>query len=209
MNVKNTQFIESLKKMKTADFIYLGVVVLFIIITAVLFLLATRFISLNINKIFSSEGSDSARSLDIERYTQIAKKLNIPVLSPESTSEEPSSPAPQATSEEKAEATTPATPPIATIPLDKQAVTLMVKNSTTKQGVAGILAKALEADGFSKPATSNETGTYANTIIIIKESKYGYAPLLLGTVLKAYPSVIATTTPENALYDATIIIGEQ
>ena len=199
MTIKDMKIIESLKQIHPKDLIYSGILVLFMVIVGVLFFISTRFISQNINKVFSSEGAESVQVLNLERYQLIAKKLGITVsMSSENTSAStPAAPAPEV----------PVVP--TTAALDKQALTIMILNSTTKKGVAGTLAKTLESAGFAAPTTGNEKTPYAKTTILVRESKYDYATPLLETVLNSYPGAFATTTPESALFDATIIIGAE
>lgn len=204
MNIKDLHIVESLKKMNVKDVIYPGILAFFIIMVAIIFFIATRFISQNINKVFSTEGSGSAHALDLARYTLIAKKLGLTIRtsSEDAGAETSMIPAPIALPKE---AQTPATitPPI----LNKQALTIMIRNSTAKAGAASTLAKNLKDAGFSTPTTGNEKTSYAVTTIFVKKSKDDYAPLLLAEVRKRYGDAKTATTSESAPFDATIIIG--
>ncbi len=204
MNIKDIRIIESLKNLKIKDVIYPGIFAFFIIIVAVIFFISTRFISQNINKVFSTEGGEGVQALDLARYTLIAKKLGLTINTPSENTGQAivETPAPIPPS--------PEIPTLATttIPvLDKQALTIMVKNSTAKVGAASALAKKLKDAGFSAPKTGNEKVSTAVTTILVKESKRDYAPLLLSEVSKLYGDAITATTSESALFDATIIIG--
>lgn len=90
MNSTETlQAIEA-KKMKPVDFIYLGIILLFFLMTAVLFFFSTGFIIESINKVFTTNGESTSQSLNIELYSAVEKKLNLPVntkesITPEST----------------------------------------------------------------------------------------------------------------------------
>lgn len=198
MTIKDMKIIKSLKEVRPKDLIYSGILVFFMIIVGILFFISTRFISQNINKVFSSEGAESVQVLDLARYQLVAKKLGITATTP---------PSEGVVTEVAPEKEAVSAPGITV--LDKRAITIAVRNSTTKKGVAGTLAKALEDAGFATPTTGNEKTPYAKTTILIKESKYDYAPLLLETVLASYPGATATTTAENAPFDATIIIGKE
>lgn len=197
INFKQEKIIASLKKIKPKELIYPGVFISFFIVVSIVFFFAVQFISKNINKIFSSEQSNVAQALNLERYKLTAKKLGLTMP----------------TSKENGVAVTEqsATTPIATTTApsapDKRALTIIVQNSTTKAGAATILAKALEDGGFIKPKTGNLSTLYATTTLFIKESKSSYATLLLEEIKKVYSAAIATTTPESAAFDATIIIG--
>lgn len=198
MTIKDMKIIESLKKVHPKDLIYSGVLTFFMIVVAVVFFLSTQFISQNINKVFTTEIGEGVQVLDLARYQLVAKKLGITVTTP-SENVVPTEVTPP-------KETTP-TPAIAT--LDRHAITIAVRNSTTKRGVAGALAKLLEDAGFSTPTTGNEKTPHETTTVLIKESKYDYAAPLLEVVLGTYPKAIATTTTENAPYDAMIIIGTE
>lgn len=217
MNINYAKIIAYIKNMKTADFVYPGIFILFFIVTITTFFLATRFITANINKIFSSEGVAGEGGLNTERYARVAKKLNIPLTTTEGASQEtvptevPVTIEPIATTTaEPGKATiTIGTTATSTPPLDKKAITILIKNSTAKKGLASVLAKELETAGFSAPKTGNETGHYATTTILLKEDKQDYAPLLLDAVSASYPAAITATTTDSAPYDATIVIGEK
>ncbi|MEK7499690.1 MAG: LytR C-terminal domain-containing protein [Patescibacteria group bacterium] len=193
MDKKNTSISELLKKMKPQDFIYPSVVLFFFIMTIVIFLLATKFISKNINKIFAPGETAAIQSLDLDQYKLIAKKLNIDVSSPQDVP-------PQNTT---------SSVDIGAVSLDKSTIAIIIKNSTLEKGVASALAQQFKNEGYKKIATGNEPRTYSTTTILIKESYISYGPILLDAVRKFYPSVIATTTTETGSADAIIIIGNQ
>lgn len=199
MNIHDMHIIESLKKIKAKDLVYSGIMVLFIIIVIILFFMSTRFISQNINKVFSNEGGESVQALDLAHYTLVAKKLGITVNNPSEKIEAPPS------VNTPHEIPSPTTVPI----LNKKALTIMVRNSTAKAGAASALAKTIENAGFSVPKTSNEKTSTAVTTIFIKESKRDYVPSLLSEVSKTYSGALVATASESAPFDATIIIGEK
>ncbi len=204
MNIKYTSILDSIKKMKPRDFIYPSVVILFLSIVAIVFFLAVQFISKNINNVFSYDQSGESLALDIVRYTKVAKKLNIVVI----TSNENITPTEVTAVVEIPKAETATTTVEVTTPtLDKSTFSIMIINSTKKSGLAAELAKVLTDAGFTAPKTGNQKKLYTTTTILVKESKYDYAPLLLESVLQNYPFSIATTTPETDAFDATIIIG--
>lgn len=185
-------FRELLKNIKPHDVVYPGILLAFSGIVIVMFFFATQFISKNINKIFYSEETATTEALNIERYKLVAKKLGIIVNIPKEGEATPTKVAPPVE-------TAVATP-------DKKAITIIVKNSTKKTGVATTLAKALEDAGFNKPKTGNESQFYATTTVILKESQKGYGDMLLEIVRKTYPEAVSTTTTTGAT-DAVVIIG--
>lgn len=199
------RIIESLKKIRPKDLVYSGIVIFFMITVVIVFFISTRFISQNINKVFSNEGGENVQALDLARYTLIAKKLGITVNIPSENAIAPTvtAPAPVSTPPE----VVPTTATTITSTLNKQALTIMVRNSTAKAGAASALAKILKDAGFSTPTTGNEKTPTAITTILVKESRSDYAPLLLSEVIKLYPNALTATTSESAPFDATIIIG--
>lgn len=197
MNIKkDISILESLKKLKPVDLMYPGIFVLFFGVVIIIFFSTMQFISKNINKAFAPEESVPSQALDMEKYKLVTKKLGISV-------------------EQASNAVAPTETPVAqtvntstsTVALDKHSLTLMIKNSTAKKGVATTLAKALEGDGFAKAQTGNEPKLYATTTILLKESKSTYGAIILEAVHKLYPDAITTTAPEASVADATIIIG--
>lgn len=202
---KELPFIQALKNTKPLDLVYPGVLILFFGLVAVVFFFTIRFISKNINKAFSPEEGGVSQALNIERYKLTAQKLNLPVniLQNEATAPEPSA----ETAVLDTASTTQATNTPTTTVLDKSTITITVKNSTSKKGVASTLAKALEDAGFAKPQTGNEPTLYATTTILLKESKKGYEALLLEAVQKTYPDAVVKTSSENSSSDATIVVG--
>lgn len=192
----NKSFRELLKNIKPQDVVYPGILLAFSGIVIIMFFFATQFISKNINKIFYSEEAGATEALNIERYKLVAKKLGIVVNIPKEGEATP------------VKVATVAVAPVSTSTsaLDKKTITIVVKNSTKKSGVASSLAKALEDAGFKKPQTGNESKFYATTTVILKESQKGYADMLLEIVRKTYPEAVATTTTTGAT-DAVVIIG--
>lgn len=79
MDATNKNIIEKIKTMESSDFVYLGVLVLFFALTSISFFFSARFISTNINKVLSQPTEENIQALNVDRYTLIAKKLNIPV----------------------------------------------------------------------------------------------------------------------------------
>lgn len=201
---KELPFIQALKNTKPIDLVYPGVLILFFGLVAVVFFFTIRFISKNINKAFSPEEGGASQALNVERYKLTAQKLNLPMNTLQSEATAPAPSAETATLD-PASSTQATSTPSATV-LDKSTVTITVKNSTSKKGVASTLAKALEDAGFAKPQTGNEPTLYATTTILLKESKKEYESLLLDAVRKTYPYAVATTTVDGVA-DATIIIG--
>ncbi|MGB2580467.1 MAG: LytR C-terminal domain-containing protein, partial [Minisyncoccia bacterium] len=167
-----------MSKVKPKDLIYPAIVLFFIIIVGILFSVAIKFITKNFNDAFSGTIVTERSTLNIANYTIVAKKLGISIEQQKNTI---------VTAPEEATATTTENlvvePPLI---IDKKSITISVLNSTTKKGVAGVLAQALETDGFAKATTGNEKKQYATTTIFINEGKLEYEKLILDIVQKAY-----------------------
>lgn len=79
MNPQDIDFSKILKKTKSSDMIFLSIVVVFFAIVIILFFYSTHFIMKNINKIFSSTEIQDNQALNVERYSTVVKKLDLPV----------------------------------------------------------------------------------------------------------------------------------
>lgn len=187
---------DTLKNIKPKDVVYPGILFVYIVLVAVVFFFATQFISKSINNVFYSTDAGDTEALNLEPYKLVAKKLGIVVSAPKDN--EP----PNQVIVNDAPTIATSTPS-----LDKKAITIAVKNSTTKAGIASTLAKAIEGAGFKKPQTGNEATFYATTTVIMNEGKKEYADILLEVVRKSYPEAISTTTADTGSNDAIVVIG--
>lgn len=214
MNQTTKNILARIKSIDPSDAIYASILIVFFIVIIVAFFIAVRFISSNINAVFTEETSSAGLGLNMERYKNLIEKLGIVASAPEETAPIAQEVTPL---NESAASTSTSTPETATTtsiitpppPLERSAITLLIKNSTAKKGAASVLAESLKKAGFASAATGNEQTRYAVTTIIVKESKYDYASLVLEEVLKSYSGATATKGPDTALYDATIIIGDK
>lgn len=182
---------------KPKDLVYPAIILFLIIIVGILFSIAIKFISKNFNDAFSGTIVTERSTLNMANYTIVAKKLGISIEAQKSDTE--SVPVIVTTTTEDLIVET-------TEVLDKKSITISVLNSTVKKGVAGVLAQALEDDGFAKATTGNEKKQYATTTVFINEDKLGYEKLILESVQKTYPDAISTST-ETSESDVVIIIG--
>lgn len=73
--IKNLR--EKLSNTKPADFIYPGIILVFIIIVGLLFFTSARFITNNINDAFSEHPAGNESSLNMPNYTLVANKLGL------------------------------------------------------------------------------------------------------------------------------------
>ena len=197
---------KALEKMKPADYVYIGVLFLFFIIVVIVFSISTSFIAKSINKIFSPVSTENPQSLNIEQYNLTIKKLNLPAAVPSNNPSDSSQTVPQA--QNPTPQTLPTTSPDQKT-LDIKSLTINILNSTTKNGVASILNKALVSAGFSSATTGNEKQPIALTTITIKEAKKDYIPLIQDAVKKLYPKAIVQTSSTKTDFDVTIIIGKE
>lgn len=187
-----------MSNVKPKDLIYPAIILFFIIIVGILFSIAIKFITKNFNDAFSGTIATERSVLNMANYTIVAKKLGISIEPQKNT-------VTTATKETTATTTDDLIVETEEI-LDKKSITISVFNSTTKKGAAGILADALENDGFAKATTGNEKKKYATTTIFINEDKLEYEEIILDTVQKTYPNAVATTTSAGKS-DVVIIIG--
>lgn len=98
MKIDSKNLKEYFKNAKPMDFAYPITIIIYVIILAVLFSIATKFINENINnKIPTSENKSVQHLLNIDNYVLTAKKLNIPVTLPKETSPEDELPSGTAT----------------------------------------------------------------------------------------------------------------
>lgn len=213
MNQTTKNILARIKSIDPSDAIYASILIVFSIVIIVAFFIAVRFISSNINAVFTEETSSAGLGLNMERYKRIIEKLGITTSVPADTIPKEVTPLNESTA--NTGTSTPETATTSTsiiIPppsLERSAITLLIKNSTTKKGAASVLAETLKKAGFASAATGNEQTKYTVTTVILKESRYDYASLILEEVLKSYQGAVVTKGPDTAPYDATIIIGEK
>jgi len=195
MTISFAAFIQEIKKVRREDYFYLSMFLIFFILIFIVFTMAVSFFSGNMNKIFSSDSSETVRALDMEQYALVAKKLHFSIPTFNTNGELVSDlVAPPATTTQM---------------IDKQSLVIKVLNGTKKSGLASSLSTALSAEGFLVIKTGNEEESYATTTLFLLESKKAYEQILMDALRKTYPSAIATTTDKNGGYDAIIIIGGQ
>lgn len=192
---------EIFKKLKSEDYIYIGIIIFFLIAMIIVFSMTVKFISKNINKVFYSENNNEVGGLNMEQYLLMAKKLNINITNT-NTENTPA----QATAILPLISTTTTS---TTISLDKQSLLIKILNGTTNKGVATTLAKSITDEGFTVLKTGNEKSDYATTTLIMQENKSAYTEILLRALRKSYPQAIATTTNKVNAFDAIIIIGNK
>ena len=144
---------QSFKKMKSADFVYMTILLVFFCVVTVGFFLTTRFIEKNINEIFSNDVTDDTQALNLDNYHFVEKKLSLPVSNLNTTEAEPLS-------------VTTDSPH-----LDKGMIVISIVNSTNEEGAASSLAQVFTEAGFKTPKIGNSVGFSATTTISMKESK--------------------------------------
>lgn len=219
MENQNIKFSKILTKMKSTDFIYLYVAFIFFIIVFILFLNSTNFIITNVNKIFSPTNDGNTQALNMENYSLVEKRLNLPVnsISENTTQNTPVvEPIPVVDNTVTTPVIVPVTPVVENIPtpaptpvLDKKSITINILNTTSEKGVAATLAKAMETAGFSTATTGNDKKVYALTTILIKDSKKDYTSLVEEIVKASYPKAVTDINPETSSFDVVIMIGKE
>ncbi|MEK7538801.1 MAG: LytR C-terminal domain-containing protein [Patescibacteria group bacterium] len=166
----------------------MSISIMFLIAVGVLFFFSIQFISSNINKVFTIEDDSGTSALNITQYSLVAKKLGIPP----DASKQP----------EPIEAVAPTS-----VGEINFAATISIMNGTSKTGIAGTLAKKLQAAGFTTVTTSNAKNKRTSTSILAKESAMTAAKLVLEIVSKTYPGARIATSTETTLTDIEIFIG--
>jgi hypothetical protein len=200
MEPKNENNIKISQKIKLINFIYLGVVFIFIILTAIIFFYSTNFIIENVNKILQPKEEINTDVLDLTRYSLVEKKLNLPINNPKSNI---------------LNTTTPTVIPVvnknntATPVINKKSVTIEIINTTSQNGIASLLSQKLVTAGFSKATTASKTvKTIGTTTILIKDSMKDYQSFIEDVVKKSYSKAITKTNPESSKFDVVITIGK-
>ena len=197
---KYAKFLKVFKKMRTSDFVYLSVILLFFVVVFILFIYSTNFILKNINKISSPDSAGNAQALDMTNYTLVSKRLDLPINTILENTVVPTAPVDNAA--------TMSTVPTTSKELDKKSITISILNSTSTKGVASTLSKALEKDGFSIATTGNAKKAYTSTTIQIKESKKEYTSLIEEAVKKSYPKAVTEANKEASAFDIVIVISK-
>lgn len=203
-------FLAKLKSVELKKLIYPSILGTFLLLALLLFIVSARFLSRNINRVFSVDIDQAQAELtkvDLEKFTRVAKKLGIEVKVPEPLLQEKLLPEPVATS-------TPAAadqilePEIeAPIALDKTLLKIVVLNGTNQKGLAAGLKTLLEQNGFVVERAGNAEETQEETTLSIKESKKEYASLLKETVSQKYELGTNEVLEEDKDYDALVVIG--
>lgn len=189
----NTKIKEIFKNFKKEDYLYLSIVILFFIAVIVVFSLAVRFLTVNINKVFYSENPQGSGGLNMGDYALVTKKLNLDNKNTTTVEVAQKSPESQETA-------------VLTV-LDKHLITIKILNSTETSGLASSLEKKITSEGFIVSKTGNEATNYEITTLLIQENKSEYSSTLLDAIHKIYPKAVAKITTEASDVDAVIIIG--
>ncbi len=71
------------KDMRLSSFVYSIVIISFFVAIVILFFYFTNFIVKNVNKIFSLGNLDDTKTLNMEDYLRVEKKLNLPTYKKE------------------------------------------------------------------------------------------------------------------------------
>ncbi len=69
--------LKKIKNIKSIDLIYISILFFITIVVIILFFMAIKSITLNINKIFIQQENNNIQVLNRDRYSLLEKKLNI------------------------------------------------------------------------------------------------------------------------------------
>jgi len=194
MEAKELKIKKENKKIEPLDYIFLGIIFVFIVIIIGVFFHSTSFIVSNINNIFETKNITTNQNLEIKRYSQIERKLNLSGNTQDNINIEKKQNFNTQTNETNTLS-------------NKKLLKINIINTSTKDGAASILSKDLESNGFSKSTTESKK-IVSSTIVSIKESKKEYSELIKQVVEKTYPKISTIVNPENGEYDVVVIIGK-
>lgn len=216
MEEKETKHTKILSKIEPIDFIYLGVLFVFFIIIIILFFNSTNFILKNVNKIFLPNEEINSQALDMDKYSLIEKKLNLPINNPNPVVNTVSAPAtetlvntPVVTTPIVETPVAPIVPEVVVPTLDNKSLTISVLNGARKAGVASGMSTTLVSAGFSKATLGDSKTIYPITTILIKETKKDYTLSIEEVVKVSYPKAITKVNPETSSFDVVIIVGKE
>ena len=194
---------KKISEVQSSDYIYMGIVFLFLVTVTILFFYSANFIIKNVNKIFLPNDNVNIQALDKPRYSLIEKKLNLPINNNENNTQ-----ASQTTTQTIAEPIK-STEVIKTPELNKKSLIINVLNAAKKAGVAGSMAKNLESAGFSAPTTGDAPKVLTETVIEIKASKKEYKSSIEEVVKKDYTNITIRDNPEDSIFDVIISVGKK
>lgn len=201
--------LESIRAIRPKNLLYPGIVIAFATVTLVLFIMATRFLSMAINRAVATPDEQEIQAqlthLDLASYVLVGKKLNL-AIDQDKTSQTPSVGQTSTSTENM-----PVIPTIsAHTTITKQNATIAIFNSTKKGGVAGTLRDDLVKKGFTVKKIGNSFPEETQTVVAIKDRVQGNPELIEEIIAivgnrfsPADPQLLDDTNP----YDIIITIG--
>lgn len=194
------------KKTPLSKFVYPILLLLCAIGIIVVFILSTRFLTQEINRVFTLNTVDNSFSIDLANYKRVAHKLGLPeeITGTPASLPETASSTPITIENISASSTAAVSIPA----LDTSAITIAVYNATSASGLASKTKDKLIAAGFSVAKTGNANAQTTNTITL-KESALKYLSLLREALGTSFTNATVITASMNAPYDAIITIGEK
>lgn len=194
------------KNTPLSKFIYPAILLLCALGIIVVFIFSTRFLTQEINRVFTLNTIDNSFSIDLANYKRVAHKLGLPeeITGTPASLPETASSTPITIENISASSTAVASTPA----LDTGAITIAVYNATSASGLAGKTKNTLVAAGFVVAKTDNAKAQTANTIAL-KESALKYLPLLHEALGTSFSNATVITAPTDAPYDAVITVGEK
>ncbi len=206
MNSKETS---EIKKIKTKNFLYVMVMILFFVSIGVVFFFSVKFVINNMNKVFVVENEKTIQALDISRYNLVEKKLNLPVNTPKKENaiylqENNTEPSLMPAEEESLKIEKVILPDIS--PKD---ISINILNGARKAGVASSMSKKIESLGFSNITIGDSKTIYPITTIFTKDTAGDFVTSIEEAVKSLYPKTTTKTNDVESKYDLVIIVGKE
>jgi LytR cell envelope-related transcriptional attenuator len=194
------------KRKSQEGIIYTLILVTYFSAIILVFIFSVKFISNTINSTLSAPQeleNTTENQIDLKSYTLIENKLNLNQIITTTT--------PTSTNDTLLATTTSAIPTTTAIEVIEIMPKIVISNSTSKSGLAGILKDKLQAAGLIVLKTNTVKPTTKQTIIKIKDS-FNTNSNSLAKIKKIVSSdydFIIQVLEEKTNYDVEIIIGNK
>lgn len=207
MNQKETG---EIKKIKTKNFMYVSIMILFFLSVGIVFFYTVKFVIHNINKVFTVEKEGSIHALNISRYSLVEKKLNLPINEPKekdtSTKEEAYQ---DPIVEEVATGDSLEIEEVIAPAITQKDIAINILNGARKAGVASSMSKKIESLGFSNITIGDSKTIYPITTIFTKDTAGDFVTSIEEAVKSLYPKTTTKTNDVESKYDLVIIVGKE
>lgn len=207
MNQKETG---EIKKIKTKNFMYVSIMILFFLSVGIVFFYTVKFVIHNINKVFTVEKEESIHALNISRYSLVEKKLNLPINEPKEKDIPTKEVAYQdPIVEEVATGDSLEIEEVIAPAITQKDIAINILNGARKAGVAGSMSKEIADLGFTNITIGDSKVIYPITTIFTKDSASGFMTSIEEAVKSLYPKTIIKANTVESKYDLVIIVGKQ